>query len=425
MTAHLASLAGRRLALVESMLYGVFYDGIARARRAGLHIHLLIRDREWYGDERAWADHPLLQVDELSVVDTHCVAAVVDAVTDAAGRPLVDGITSFSDYHTETAAAAAERLGLPSPDAAAIRVANAKPLLRELLGDQPCNVLHVLVTDAAQLAGAAERLGFPMVAKPPAEAISHGVLRVDDEAALEAAYRELSQIRESLRGQPRPGHVLLEQYVEGPEFSVESMTVAGETGFYGITAKHLGPPPTFLETAHSFPASLDAATANGIRESVAGVLKQLRYWQGPAHTEVRLTPDGPRIVEVNTRTPAGNLTTMVQDVCGRDMQLDAMLLAVGGSPPLPAGPGHGGAAVVMLYPPPGAEVLDRIDGLPAAAEVPGVRTVVFARPGDELWHWVNNGARVGLLYAQAPDAATALARAREAAALVTVRTHQR
>jgi formate-dependent phosphoribosylglycinamide formyltransferase (GAR transformylase) len=79
----------------------------------------------------------------------------------------------------------------------------------------------------------------------------------------------------------------------------------------------------------------------------------------------------------------------------------------------------------MLYPPPGAQVLDRIDGLPAAAQVPGVRTVVFARPGDELWHWVNNGARVGLLYAQAPGAATALARAREAAALVTVRTRQR
>jgi biotin carboxylase len=429
-----AQLAGRRLALVESMLHGVFYDGIARARRAGLHIHLLIRDREWYGDERAWADHPLLQVDELSVVDTHSVAAVVAAVTDAAGRPLVDGITSFSDYHTEIAAAAAERLGLPSPDAAAVRVANAKPLLRELLGDQPCNVPHVLVTDAAQLAGAAARLGFPMVAKPPAEAISHGVLRVDDEAALEAAYRELSQIRQSLRGQPRPGHVLLEQYVDGPEFSVESMTVAGETGFYGITAKHLGPPPAFLETAHSFPAALDATAANDICETVASVLKQLRYWQGPAHTEVRLTQDGPRIVEVNTRTPAGNLTTMIQDVCGRDMQLDAMLLAVGGRPALPQGPeapgpggagAPGGAAVVMLYPPPGAQVLDRIDGLPAAAQVPGVRTVVFARPGDELWHWVNNGARVGLLYAQAPGAATALARAREAAALVTVRTRQR
>lgn len=421
MTTHLAGLAGRRLALVESMLHDVFYDGIARAREAGLVVHLLIRGREWYGDERAWADHPLLRVDALSVVDTHCVAAVVDAVTDAHGRPMVDGITTFSDYHTEIAAAAAERLGLPSPGAAAVRTANHKPLLRELLGDQPCNVPHALVTDAGQLGDAAARLGFPMVAKPPAEAISHGVLRVDDEAALSAAYDEVSRIRRSLRGQPRPGHVLLEQYVDGPEFSVESMTVAGRTGFYGITAKYLGPPPTFLETEHSFPAVLDAAVANAVLETVASVLEQLGYWQGPAHTEVRLTPAGPRIVEVNTRAPAGNLSMMVQDVCGRDLQLDAMLLAVGGNPPLPAGPGPSGAAVVMLYPPADAAVLERIDGLPAAVEVAGVRTVVFARPGDGLWHRADNGARVGLLYAQAADPATALARAREAAGRVTVR----
>jgi len=421
-TTHLEGLAGRRLALVESMLHDVFYDGIARARAAGLNLHLLIRDRGWYGDDRAWVNHPLLRVDALSVVDTHSVAAVVAAITDDDGRPLVDGITTFSDYHTEIAAAAAELLGLPSPGIAAVRTANNKPLLRDRLGDQSCNVPYVLVTDAAQLVDVAARLGFPIVAKPPAEAISHGVRRVDDEADMKAAYDELSQARTSLRGQPRPGHVLFEKYVEGPEFSVESLTVAGETGFYGITAKHVGPPPTFLETEHSFPAVLDPATTNVILETVASVLRQLGYRQGPAHTEVRLTPKGPRVVEVNPRAPAGNLTTMLQDVCGRDLQLDAMLLAVGGHPPLPAGPGPGrGAAVVMLYPPPDAEVLEHIDGLPEAAAVTGVRTVVFARPGDELWHRIDNGARVGLLYAQAADPATALTRAREAAGRVTVR----
>jgi biotin carboxylase len=355
-------------------------------------------------------------------VDTHSVDAVVDAVTDAGGRPLVDGITSFSDYHTEIAAAAAERLGLPSPGVEAVRTANHKPSLRELLGDQPCNVSHMVVTDAGQLDDAAARLGFPMVAKPPAEAISYGVLRVDDEAGLRAAYDQLSRIRRSLRGQPRPGDVLLEQYVDGPEVSVESMTVGGRTGFYGITAKHLGPPPTFLETEHTFPAVLDATVTDAVLETVASVLTQIGYRQGPAHTELRLTAAGPRIVEVNTRTPAGNLTMMVQDVCDRDPQLDAMLLAVGGSPPLPAGPGPGGAAVVMLYPPRDAAVLERIDGLPDDAEAQGVRTAVFARPGDSLWHRIDNGARVGLLYARATDPATALAAVREAAGRVTVRT---
>ncbi|HEY5881360.1 MAG TPA: ATP-grasp domain-containing protein [Nakamurella sp.] len=422
---HLQGLVGRRLALVESMLHDVFYDGIIRAVEAGVDVHLLIRDRDWYGDARAWQNHPLGRVARLSVVDTHSVEAVVAAVTDSAGRPLVDGITTFSDYHTEIAAQAAERLGLPSPAAAAVRTANQKPLLRQLLDGLPYNVPHVLVTDANQLADAATRLGYPLVAKPPAEAISHGVVLVNDEIDLRAAYAQLSGLLLSLRGQPRPGHVLLEKYIEGPEFSVESLTVGGVTGFYGVTAKKVGPPPGFLETEHSFPAELDPGTVTAVLHTVGSVLTRLGYRQGPAHTEVRLSPDGPKVVEVNPRAPAGNLTTMLMDVCGRDLQLDAMLLAVGGRPPLPTGPEPGsGAAVVMLYPPGAAEVLDGIDGLPPACTA-GLRATVFARPGDELWPRVDNGARVGLIYAMAADPATALSRARAAARQVTIRTRPR
>ena len=417
-------LAGRRLALVESMLHSVFYDSIHEARRFGLHVRLLLKEHEWYASAADWAGHPLTQVDTLEYVDTHSVDDVVRALTDSRGRPLVDGITTFSDYHTEVAAEAAERLGLPGPGLEAIRTANHKPRLRQALEGLSCNVPAVLVTAPGQLDAAAATLGFPLVAKPPAEAISYGVVLVRDRAGLNRAYAQLSRIRHSLRRQPRPGHVLLEQYVDAPEVSVESLTVAGQTRFYGVTTKYLMPPPTFLEAAHSFPATLEPADRARLYRTVSQVLSRIGYRQGPAHTEVKLTADGPRIVEVNPRLPAGNLTAMVRHVYDRNPQLDAMVLAVGGTPAAPDGEQHGGAAVVMLYPPgePGRPgVLEGIDGLDVAAAQPGVQTVVFARPGDETWHRLDNSGRVGLVYARGPDAATALARARAAGAAVTVR----
>jgi biotin carboxylase len=413
--------AGRRLALVESMLHGAFYQGIHDARRYGLQVWLLIRDREWYGSPAAWADHPLRRVDRLIEIDTHDPHAVAAAVTGADGRALVDGVTTFSDYHTEVAATVAEQLGLPSPGRHAIAVANHKDQLREALRGRPYTIEHVLVTDPDQLPDAAARLGFPLVAKPPAEAISHGVRLVRDATELHRVHAEVAAIRRSLRGQPRPGHVLLEAYVDAPEVSVESITIDGATHLYGVTTKQLCPPPTFLERAHAFPARLDPDLHADVHRVVAETLATIGYRQGPAHTELKLTPSGPRIVEVNPRLPAGNITTMVRDVCGRDPHLDAKLLAVGGRIEPPGDRFDGGAAVVVLYPPMRKGRFVALDGVEAAQAVPGVRVVPLALPGDELWHRLDNSGRVGLVYARATDADAALAAAEAAAARITVR----
>jgi biotin carboxylase len=415
-------LRGKRLALVESMLYDAFYNGLHRARELGLEIWLLVGDPDWYTDGRDWASHPLAQADRVIDVDTSDVDAVVAAITDG-GIPLVDGVTTFSDYHTVVAATAARRLGLPAPDPAAISTANHKNRLRDLLGNEPYNVRHALVTDPRQLPSAADELGFPMVAKPPAEAISYGVRRVDSADELRGAYAELSTVTRSLRGQPRPGHVLLEQYVPGVEVSVESMTVEGTTHFYGVTSKELYLPPAFLERSHCFPVPLPPAEWDRLRETVATVLRRMGYRHGPCHTEVKLTPDGPRIIEVNPRLPADCITMMVDDVCGHNPVLDAKLLAVGGRPDLYRLERRGGAAVVMLYPP-AAGLLESIDGIREASAIPGVSILLHAESGDHLWSRVDNSASVGFAYATGKDPELALAAAEQAAALLTINVNE-
>ncbi|GGV01219.1 argininosuccinate lyase [Kitasatospora herbaricolor] len=423
-----AGLRGKRLALVESMLHDAFSDGIHAARALGCEIWLLIRDVEWYTAGRPFEEHPLAGVDRVVRTDTLDVEAVFEALTGPSGEALVDGVLSFSDYHTEVAAQVAERLGLPGPGAGAVAAANQKHLLREAFAGDPGNVRHRLVDDPAQLDEAAAALGFPLVAKPPAEAVSYGVRLVRDRSGLDEAYRELSAVRHSLRGQPRTGAVLLEEYVEGVEVSVESMTVDGVTRFYGVTSKDLLPPPSFLECAHSFPVPLPEEQWREVRACVTRVLAAIGYRRGAAHTELRLTPDGPRIIEVNPRLPAHRITTMIQDTLGVDPHLEAKLLALGGRPE-PAGPSEGrssaelrpgGAAVVVLYPDRPGRLLG-VDGVERASRLPGVTISLHAEVGQALWKRTDNSAGVGFSYATGRSAADALATATAAAGLLTIR----
>jgi biotin carboxylase len=418
MTAPLADyshFAGKKLAIVEHMLHEPFYLGIRQAQAHGLEIWLLVGDRYWYTHGQPWQEHPLSVVDRVIDVDTSDPAAVLEVLTDSEGRPLVDGVASFSDYHTVVAATVARQLGMPGADPAALNAANQKHLLRELVGDRPYNIKHVLVAQESDLDAAVSTLGFPMIAKPPAEAISYGVRRVDDRAQLAEAFADLHQITASLRGQPRTGEVLLEQYVEGPEVSVETMTQAGQTVVYGVTSKDLFREPAYLECGHTFPVPLPDDERDALYAAVRETLTAIGYTHGPCHTEVRLTADGPRLIEANPRTPSSCMTMLVTDVTGRSPILDAWSLALGERLELEPVVTQGGAAVRMVYPPEAGELIE-VQGVERASQVPGVSVFLHVHPGDRLWEREDNSSCVGFCYSAGPDREAARAAADQAAA---------
>ncbi|MEU5345659.1 MULTISPECIES: ATP-grasp domain-containing protein [unclassified Streptomyces] len=410
-----AKFASRRVAIVEHMQNHPFVLGLHQAREHGLEVWLLVGDRSWYTHGHDWDSHPLAAaVDRVIDVDTTDLEAVLSVVTGDDGRPLVDGLTSFSDYHTVIAAQAAQRLGLPGPDPAAVETANVKDRLRVSLGDVPYNIPHVLVSSRDGLDEAARRLGFPMIAKPPAEAISYGVRRVDDMAQLVEAWQELSGIRHSLRGQPRSGDVLLETYVEGVEVSVETMTVDGYTHVFGVTSKDLFGDPAYIECGHTFPVPLSDDEREALYSVVRETLEAIGYRHGPCHTEVRRTESGWRVIEANPRTPSSCMTMLVTDVTGRSPILDAWLLAIGEVPPIEPVVHNGGAAVRMIYPE-RRGTLKRIDGIEAASAVPGCQVLLHVEKGDKLLQRMDNSSCVGFTYCNGPDRLEAQALADKAA----------
>lgn len=414
------ALAGKRIVLIESPDHRTAYEAIRRITQSGARVTLVSSDPDMYLNTRKVAWNPLSAVSASIKADTTSAAAVLAALSAAPkAERRWSGCLTFSDYHAETAAAVAYALGLPGPDPEVVRMAKHKDRLRERLRGTSFAVPHVLVTASGDLPDAAACLGFPLVAKPTAAGGSIGVFLARDRRELENAYRAISAMRATSRGNALDGHVLLEQYLEGPEYSVETLTWQGHTHVYGILRKELHSEYRFTELAHSFPALEDTADGPVLKGFVTELLAFLGFSEGAAHTEVKMTAAGPRLVELNPRLLGEHGATLLRLVCDTDPYVHTMLVATGARP----GPGSPrpdrGAALAALTA--GREgCLRSIKGVAEAREMPGVEFVDMYRQVGEMVHPpVDNREYLGYVCATSHNARSARALAASAVDKIT------
>jgi S-sulfo-L-cysteine synthase (3-phospho-L-serine-dependent) len=306
---------------VESNTTGTGGLAVQRALVQGHHVTFATRDPSLYPFLRA--GHPELDV---QVIETNDMNTLVGAVTNLQKRARLDGIVTFSTFYVSIAAALAEQLGLPTLNAVTARTCHEKPALRRVLRDAglPCPPFWI-VDSPASAATAAGAVTFPCVIKPVADSGSVGVKLVHDADELRSHCDTISAITVNARQQRQAGHALVEELLSGPEFSVETMTMArGDTRVVGVTKKHLSVPPYFVEIGHDFPANLPIETTRVIERAAVAALEAVGYDFGPAHTEIRLTPIGPVVVEVNPRLAGGMIPELVRLASGIDL-LQAVL----------------------------------------------------------------------------------------------------
>ncbi|MGH9011754.1 MAG: ATP-grasp domain-containing protein, partial [Acidimicrobiia bacterium] len=237
--------AGRPvLAMVESNTTGTGRTFAVATRARGLRPVLLSRSPERY----PWVAEDDVDVARADTTDPASVADVARAT--AAGAHLAGFVTS-SEYFVAVTARTAARLGLPGADPGAVERCRDKRRQRAALAGSGVAVpAHSPAATPEEAAAAASAIGFPVVVKPADGTGSRGVRLCCDAAEVSDHAAWLLAIRRDERGQPTIPAVLVEEYVAGPEVSVETFGIK----VVGITAKHLGPAPWFVECGHDFPA---------------------------------------------------------------------------------------------------------------------------------------------------------------------------
>ncbi|MBE1465140.1 ATP-grasp domain-containing protein [Kibdelosporangium phytohabitans] len=268
-------------------------------------------------------------VDHVTIdpADSQSVQAAITTLSD---QYRITGVLTHQEPCISLVAQAAEALGLPGCGSDAARRCRDKYAARQAFeaAGVPSARYHV-VHDTAEAVHAATEIGFPVVVKPRGLTASFGVCVVHDRAELtEAVDRALANTFAE-GWQFEPG-VLVEEYLPGTEISVDSVVLNGEARPIVYAGKVLGPPPFFDEFGHVVAPVSDLADEP---ERVLGVVRAAHHALGiqnsMTHTEIRLTPDGPRVVEVNGRLGGDLIPLVAQYAGGPDLATISAHVATG------------------------------------------------------------------------------------------------
>ena len=310
-------------------------------------------------------------------------------------------ITSTSDGPVRTAAYVNEKLG-KRPDLSYENslCATIKSNMRDRL--KQCGVpipAYYAVTDFEGFSDAVDRLDGRCIVKPADNAGSRGVVllaggRVECGKQEHGAYEDEKcaesddwkrQIYEYSKGNSRNGTVMVEEYMQGPEVSVEIMVVDGEPHILMITDKYITPPPYFVELAHCEPSRLSAEIQARIREVASQAVSAVGIENAPAHVEVKVTEEGPKIVELAARLGGDFITSaLVPLSTGIDMVGASVLLATGKRPDLTPTRKQGAAIHFIHAREEQRGVLEKINVPEALYGAEGVEEIVLYKKTGEV-----------------------------------------
>ncbi|MBM7773962.1 biotin carboxylase [Actinokineospora baliensis] len=302
--------------VVETQLSRFGLSPLVAARDLGMRTAFLARDPARYAGHSGTTT-PADLADHVIEVDTRTAAPVVAAVR---GLGAVRGICTVTDYSVAVVAEVARELDLPglAPEAAH----SARDKLRTRRACAAAGVpapRFAWADDEESAVAAANDFGYPCVVKPATEAGSIGVRLCRDADEVKAHLRGLTADEHDFRGQAKPVGALVEEYLVGYEVSVESLLVDGHRHTLGVVDKVLGAHPHFVELGESFPSALPESVRREVTEVATAALQAIGHDFGAAHVEVKVTPAGARLVEINARPGGGVITRLVAEATGIDV----------------------------------------------------------------------------------------------------------
>lgn len=259
-------------------------------------------------------------VDGLVTTDADAVTAALAACH--AEHP-IDVVTSQHEMSTEAVAHACRALGLRGTDPDAVLTARRKDLCRDTLDRAGlASARHALAADEGEVLAAAERIGYPVILKPPSggDSLLSYVARTPQEAVdgCRGILTGLDTVPADWRGQFRRG-VLVEEYLTGPLVSVELGAKNGEFHPYCVSGRFRWAQDEVVELGSYIPSNLPPEHLDACTAYAVDVCRALGLDLGIFHLEIIHTDRGPVLVEVNPRVMGGALPTIYKHATGTDI----------------------------------------------------------------------------------------------------------
>ena len=214
-----------------------------------------------------------------------------------------DGIMTLYEPALEVVSQLTEELNLPGLSPFVISNCRNKQKMREVLKDNDLNTPYFKeVENEEELKNLS--LPYPVVVKPSNGFSSQGVSRANNKKELIDSIEKVRRVNEedlSKFTKNKTGMVI-EQFIDGPEFAIETFSVEGKVYVLSIGYKGNSKGPFFEEGVYIAPAQLEENVWQSIAQEAARAANALGIENGPAHIELRLDPAGkPYVIEIGAR----------------------------------------------------------------------------------------------------------------------------
>lgn len=328
------------------------------------------------------------------------------AIVEAAKKHKIDGImTLATDMPMRSVAAVAKEMNLIGIDADTAFKATNKVEMRRAL--QSCGVpipKFFKVTNEEEYIEVVKQFNVPFIVKPADSSGSRGIFEVidiTDKQLIKEAYYYCKPFS-------RVGDVIVEEYMSGPEVSVETLSIDGVCHVIQITDKITTGAPHYVEMGHSQPSRHSKEISEKISKVAKAANKALGITNGPSHTEIIVTSEGPKIVEVGARLGGDNITThLVPLSTGVDMVECCIKIALGEKPDIKP-KWNKGAAIRYFDQHKG--IVKGIEGIEEAKKIIGVQQIsVVHGVGEEVTEINSSASRMGFVIAQDENGERAIA----------------
>lgn len=288
---------------------------ILKAKSLGYETHVFAWQDGSVGEKTADYFYPISIIEKDEILEK-CKKIGIDAIA-----------TIASDLATLTVNYVAEKLGLPGNSLECTKKSTNKYEMRKAFKEAgvatPGFEIVTSPTDIENLAN----MEYPLIVKPTDRSGSRAITKIYKKEELEEAISKA--IENSFEKK-----AIVEEYIEGNEFSAEGITYKGEHKFLTITRKATTGAPHFIETGHIEPAGLSKEMEEKVYNELTKALTALEITNSATHSEFKITPNGDvRIIEIGARMGGDCIgSDLVQISTGYDFVKMVIDVAMGNEP---------------------------------------------------------------------------------------------
>ena len=254
---------------------------ILKAKEMGFETHVFAWQDGSIGERTADHFYPVSIV-EIDEILERCKEIRPDAVA-----------TIASDLANITVSKVAAGLGLPGNTPECIEISTNKYAMRSAFAKAGIPTPAFYKVDRVQ--DELYKMKLPVIVKPTDRSGSRAITKITDFKDLEAAIKDAVE-------QSFEKKAIVEEYIEGNEYSYETISYRGKHTNLAVTKKYTTGAPHFIETGHCEPSDLSKEMLEKVHKTMYAALDALQITDGASHGEFKVTPEGEiRIIEIGSR----------------------------------------------------------------------------------------------------------------------------